>query len=101
MYSAGDMYIDVQHAEDHKYPGQHHEYDAGKMRDIFENGENVEQDRHFELVGESVGELHRALRPLRLAERDIFRPHCTTGKVARAQRRHAAQQHEGENHLDE
>src|SRR6516225_2348123 len=39
---ASHVHISVQHAEDDKDPGQHHEDDTGKVRNIFENGQNIE-----------------------------------------------------------
>ena len=59
--------IGVRQPRQHEDPGQHHEDKVGVSRDDLQDRQHIEQHRQFELVGEAVGDLLGALRPVRLA----------------------------------
>src|SRR5580704_16584115 len=100
-FIAGHMDEGLQIAEQHEYPGQHHEHDSGTVRDIFENGQHIEQHGQFELIAKGVGNLQRVRRPVRLAQREIIRPRHARTYVLAAQRREPEEQREGEDHFEE
>ena len=69
---AGDVDIGVGEPRQHENPGQHHEQEIGVLGDDREDGQHIEQHRQLELAGERVADLHRAPRPVRLAQIDVL-----------------------------
>ena len=75
--------------------------DVRLAREQGEDDEHVEEQRQLELVVIRVGDLRRAFRPGRLAQRDIGDRHLAPLERADAHEAHPEQQEEGEPDLDE
>src|SRR5947209_5469358 len=97
----GDENAGMGKARHHEHPGQHDDDEIGAAQRQRNRDQDVEQDGDFELVGETIANLRRALRPVRLPQRDILQLGLAAGHRAGALAGHPQQQEECEPDLDE